>query len=305
MPNRKKVPGEGPKAARDATTDKAVAAPSRDNSSSRDRSDIQLDMDNWMISVPFPPSEEEIQARRDWIAARYPEDVIKEIAAAARFKTPEVVSAMRGFLLNAGEVFKLQEYDRPPGQSFAPDKQYLQQIALLARDLIAVIGGMNHIQADSFWHPMKQVHSGPATGKSFKTNFGLTVVERPWPENVFVIEHLRPHQLIEAIQVVRNLANDAAGALPSQRGGRNTFPAMEVWISSAQRFWRAHSSSAFTPVLAKGDPASPALAFCYLAFKPLNGSIRPTQIASAMRRLNKKFPVLANDSRARQKPSRN
>ena len=261
-----------------------------------------FDHNTWMISAPFPPNGADIQARRDWIAARYPESVVEEIAAAARFKSPEVITTMRSFLLTAGEVFKDQEFDRLPTQSYAPDKSHLLQISRLAADLISEIGSMNQIQAECFWHPMKQVHTGPASGKTFKTSFGLSIIERPWPDNAFVLEYLRPHQIIEAIQIVRILASGAADSLPVQIGGRNPFPALENWISSAQQFWRRYSSYAFAPVLARGNPASSALAFCYLAFKQLNGSIQPNQIASVMRSINKKFPDLARASRVRQKP---
>ena len=272
------------------------------SSSGRALPSSQFDLNTWMISVPTPPSAEEVEARQDWIFARYPEDVVQTIVEAARFKDPQIIWSIRIFLQTAGEIFKDKEYDRLPTQSFASDKNYLQQIAVLARDLEAKIGAMNPIQAECFWHPMKQMHVGPASGRTFKTSFGLTVTERSWPDQTFVVEHLRPHQIIEAIQVVRNLATDASGSLRNQRGGRNTFPALDGWIRNAQRFWRAHSKSAFTPVMAKGQPASPALAFCYLALRQLNGNIQPTQIASAMRKLNKKFPDSMRASRVRQKP---
>jgi hypothetical protein len=149
---------------------------------------------------------------------------------------------------------------------------------------------MREIQARSFWHPLTQLQTGPATGRSFKTGLGLTVIERPNSDGGFVIEHLHAHKIIEAIQVTHNLARDAANGFSKKAGGRPQIPALQNWIYGAQRFWRAHSTRAFMPVMLKTFPASPALAFCYIAFKQLNGTIKPTQLATVMRAANKMFP---------------
>ena len=246
---------------------------------------------NWMLTVPESPSARDVRNRKEWVKAKYPAAKIAEIAKAARFSDPQVVRKMKRFLLMAGYVLMDQRNDRSPTESFAPDRKCLAEIAQLADSLNGALRTMNELQANRFWHLLTHIKTGPASGRSFKTPYGLTVIERPNPDGSFVIEHLRPHQIMESIEVTRNLANAAIETLPKLKGGHPQVEALQNWIRGAQMFWRDHTCAAFTPEMVKGEPASPALAFCWLAFQQLDGSIKPTQLASAMRAVNKKYPA--------------
>jgi len=272
---------------------KKPRAPSKPNPPERsgEPADAATIVQNWMLTVPESPSARYVRDRQKWVKARYPAAKIAEIAKAARFSTPQVIRKMNQFLLTAGYVYDDQKNNRSPIASFAPDREYLGDIAQLADSLGSALRNMNDVQARSFWHPLTHVQTGPASGRTFQTSYGLTVTERPNPDGTFVIEHLRPHQIMEAIEVTRNLANAAVTGLPKLKGGHPQVEALQNWIRGAQLFWRDQTSAAFTPVMLYGKPASPALAFCWLAFQQLDANVEPTQLASAMRSVNKKYPA--------------
>jgi hypothetical protein len=248
------------------------------------KQDAGFSTPKWMISVPEMPTQQEVQERRAWVAALYPQPVIDGIAKAARFTRPEDISDMAKFLLSAGYMFQDQKDDRHPGASFAPDRKYLERIAQRAGELEIALANLSDISAQSLWHPFQRVITAPPTGRGYTTHYGLTVHEVQQPDGAYIINHLRPHQIEESVYVIRRLAELAAADLPDQRGGQPQYGARQNWIISAQNFWRAHSPLAF-------DPRSIARDFCFTAFLPLDGSITPRQIDSAVRAANKDFPV--------------
>jgi len=219
------------------------------------------------------------------MAALYSDEVIQKIAKAARFEDPSCIEDMKQFLISVGHWFVDHKNDRHPGTSFATDRDQLKKISVLAGKLESLLLAMSEVSAKSLWHPFgdaaRMVY--PALQSSFITDFGLTVTKREYDNDTFEIQHLRPHQLMEAIHVLKQLAEEAASALPAKKGGQQQFEPRQNWIVSAQNFWIRHSKSAF-------DPRTPAFDFCYQAFERLDGSVTPQQIRSAMRAANKRFP---------------
>jgi len=237
--------------------------------------------------VPDIPTPEEVQAKRAWVEARYPPNIIKKIAKAARFKNADTVAAMRDFLILAGLWYLDHKDVRDPSASLELEREQLIAIATAAAKLEKLLQTMGDISAISLWHPFQQISLlALRMPSNFVTDFGLTIIQRPYGDDgAFAIEHLRPHQIEEAIHVLSHLARQAALSLPKQRAGQRQFGPRQDWIKSAAHFWRSHSSVAF-------DPRSAAAGFCYLAFQQLDKSVTEAQIRSGMRAANAFFVAI-------------
>ncbi len=203
----------------------------------------------WMISGPEILDDQEVRGRQAWVAAQYPDTIIADIANAARFKNSKDIADMREFLLKAGYMFSKRKGNRQPRASFAPDRKQLETIARLADQPESELANLSDVSAISLWHPFQQVMTVLPSGRGYTTEYGLTIFERPQNDGSFIIEHLRPHQIEEAVYVIRCLAEQAAASFPAQKGGQPQIGVRQSWILSAQHFWREHSRLAFDPRL--------------------------------------------------------
>jgi hypothetical protein len=248
--------------------------------------------------VPDIPTPEEVQAKRAWVEARYPENIINKIAKAARLKDPGTIAAMKGFLIDVG-LWYLDHKDLPdPSASLEPEREQLEAVAATAAKLTKLLQSMSETSAISLWHPFQHISLlALRSPPNFVTDFGLTVIQRPYGDDgAFVIEHLRPHQIEEAVRVLQQLATQAAQSLPKQRAGQRQFGPRQDWIRSAAHFWRNHSKLAF-------DPRSPAADFCHLALQQLDKSVTEAQIRSGIRAANAFFSAIAKQRLCAQKSS--
>jgi hypothetical protein len=240
----------------------------------------------WMLPVSETLSLQEARDRMAWVAALYDDKTLLKIAKATRFKDGCDNSIIKEFLVIVGCWYLERKDDRDPMASFAANKVELRKIASLAKKLETALEEMSEVSAISLWQPFQHltmmVHPNVPSGHV--TDFGLTITKRSHADGAFEMQHLRPHQIEEAIRVLQRLAEQAAIALPEQKGGQRQFIGLQNWVSSAQYFWRAHSLLAF-------DPRSAALDFCYLAFKQLDGNVSRQQLGSAMRAANKMRPA--------------
>ena len=187
----------------------------------------------------------------------------------------------------AGCWFTERRDDRDPNDSYEPDRDQLEAIAAQAAKLKELLTSMSNVSAESLWHPFHQISllvlRMPPSG--FVTNFGLTVFQRAHANGSFSIEHLRPHQIEEAVRVLHLLAAQAATSLPKQKGGQRQFRPRQDWVNSARYFWRSHSKYAF-------DTRSAAVDFCHLAFRQLDKNVKEQEIRSAIRSANALYKEL-------------
>jgi hypothetical protein len=236
---------------------------------------------NWMTTVPEILTIKQVQARRDWMEAIYSDEIVRKIASAGRFSDPIDIPALKEFLVVVGLWFDDHKDSRNPSASHAAEREQLKRIAKQAEKLETALVGATSVTAEVLWRPfshmMLWLH--PDAPSHIIPELGLTVTRRQHTDGAFEMQHLLPHQMIEAVSVIRKTAELAASKLPTQKGGNREFEALLNWINSAFHFWTKNSLLAF-------DPRSPAFDFCYIAFKRLVQDITESQIRTAMRTIN-------------------
>jgi len=240
----------------------------------------------WLSTVPEILTPEEARAKREWIAALYTKEIVSKAAKAAQLAKPADIKALKEHFVLTGLWFIDQKDLRHPNASYAVEREQLRNIASQAKKLRQSLATLNDEAARSLWHvfgySLAMLH--PKFPSGHVTDFGLTVTKRQHTDGAFEIQHLRPHQIAEAIFVLEKLAEQTSPTLPTKKGGQHQDEVLLNWINSARHFWLRHSQMAF-------DPRNHAYDFCYVGFQPLDGNISEQKIKTAMRAVNKRHSM--------------
>ena len=238
-----------------------------------------------MRSVPESLTVEEVEERKAWVAALYPDEVVQEIIQKSHLSVENDVADTKEFLLKAGYWYIDHKDVRNPGTSYLADRTQLESIAAAASGLATSLSGLSEVSARTLWHPFHHSwqFASPWVEHGSKTAFGLTIKKYPQSDGSIAVQHLKPADIEEALDVLHHLAASAADSFPLQKGGQPQDLNRHNWTVSALHFWRGHSDIAF-------DYRSIAFNFCQLGFCRLDPNVSHEQIASAMRAAAKQFP---------------
>ena len=238
----------------------------------------------------------EFENRRAEAAAIYPPEFIQQLAQKLKIHDQDQIILMQDNLRMAAFVYldrkrQREEEPEPDLPAMRPQFARLQKLSgELKRELESLVKPADQI----FWAPQRNLNAASYMAQEAKSPFGHTIrrIALPHDSNpsggpVFpgppeMILYLKEHDLLEAVEILHNLAEHAC-TLRSKRRRPPSDDALLQWVLNAQNFWERVFRQKFSYAAHKGEGNTVAYIYCREALKVLDQSVTPSAIATTMR----------------------
>ena len=215
------------------------------------------------------------------------ESVIREFAIPTD-KLPEL-----GLRLScAALLYRDRKAEREKAETARYIAKQISNIEKIARDLQSALAALSPDASSCMWPEPGEIERTALANNESKSRYGHTIM---WVRSGHAVEfqYLRPHQIIESVEILANLAAAANRSLPRDKGGRPSDEALWMWVVYMQNFWVKLLGQKFTYYAHLGEGVTSAFRFCQALLGPLDPHVTGTQLGTAMRhaiRLSKREP---------------
>lgn len=218
----------------------------------------------------------------------YPDDFVARIARSYDITDVKLIAELKRFLSFASKRY-LQARKSKPSDDPKAARRDLDALAALLTGAVERLSTLSPMAEQRLWQADAIASMDATSRQDGRTRFGQTVRRLERGPNRWTELWLGREELTEALMVLKNYAERAAGRpFASGKGRPRADNALQNWVENARLYWTNVLGRPFTFDWQGSEPVSPAARFCHELLARLDSGVPPAALATALRRAQRR-----------------
>lgn len=217
--------------------------------------------------------------------------MVRGLAQDFDIQDPGHVRLLRKFLHLGAIHYRDFQNDIAGKKSSRKIRNEIRSIQKAADKLDTKLASLSDSASEFLWWAQRNLRIRPFENefvdldddKNEKTPIGHTIIRYRNEPNTETVSFLKERQILEAIKILRNLAQYALAQ--RKKSGHPLDLGLWTWVFNAQYFWEVTLGRPFTYSAYGNIKKSRAYEFCWAALTPLDPNLRPAALLTAMRKV--------------------